>query len=255
MGAVVSPAVLATGGAEFMVFGGYTPIGAGGSVESSDRVWTCNRAADAITCTQTGTMTVPRAGAAALCVDEVCKEIVIIGGNTTGTALEVVSRGLSGESYDPITVGALPTLIHAPGLCGDRLVAGASGQGTTGGIAPVQLSFVGGVTASTLEGASGVDSPIYPTITMLANGDCWIIGGVSGDGSVSSDMRWVAGNALTPDNQADNLERARLGAVAAAITVGPLAGSIIISGGLSYTRVAGAEGDAQLVHGAEIFRP
>lgn len=255
MGAVVSPAVLTTAPDEFMVFGGWIPIGAGDNVERSNRVWTCSVAAGSAACTQTGTLTVERAGAAALCIDEVCKEIVVIGGNVDGTAFELVTRSIAGESYDPITVGSLPTRIHGPALCGTRLVGGGAGKDATGGIKPVQLSFAGGVTAVTLEGASDIDSPVHPTIAMLDNGDCWVIGGVAGDGTVSTDMRWVTGSALVPANQADDLERARFGAVVAPVKTGPVAGSFIISGGLTYTRVANAEGDAQLVHGAEIFRP
>ena len=252
----IDPTVVSLGDKRFVVLGGWVPTGVGTAVQKDDAILLCTYDDNQASCASVGNLTGPRAGAAAACYTDTCEQILVVGGSTTPTTTGEILM-VSGDTVQatPITGEGLPASLSWPRLCGNpasglRLVGGSSGVGAVGGLQPSTLSIEGNVLQATaLEWDAGGEASALPAVAAMADGTCWIGGGINGAGQVSGSLLRVTDTAVAADGY--DLHEGRFGAMAAAVGSGPLAGSVLVGGGLTFDDAGGAT----TVRGAELLRP
>ncbi|MGB0588152.1 MAG: hypothetical protein ACPGU1_00610 [Myxococcota bacterium] len=251
---VVAPGVVASG-AVIVAVGGLRADDSGELV-SSTAVSRCDVDGVDYTCTQVASLATARTAPAVSCLDDVCSELLVVGGNLEGPVAEVID--FTGSTTEPELTSmaslGLPGAIHWPVVCADKLVGGADADGQ--GLLPMTMDVdaSGGVlTATELENLDDLETTMQAGVFAASDGDCWIFGGRHGvDGTTSAAVWRVTDSAVVAAGSGIALEGARYGATVAAIGSGELSGSVVIAGGLTLGE--GADAGA-LVHGVEIFRP
>jgi|GEM_PF-1616903 len=245
-------AVVALSETSFLIIGGNS-LGTDGNSDISNEVWQCSLPAGSVTaeCQSAGTLAHPRASAAASCLNDECTRILVVGGrgDDTGVAEVLTVSGDSVTSQGLSVSGPLGGLKRAS-LCGTRLVGGSSAN-TVGSQNPVVLSVDGGTLTATAVGTTTLS--VWPSVgPQQANGDCWVAGGVDGNGAASTDVFRI-----TPEGKAPNppaLGRGRFGALTAWVSGGPIDGAILYGGGLKLTGTADS-GSSDIVRGVEVLKP
>jgi hypothetical protein len=253
---LVMPAVVAAGD-EVLVIGGATPTGVGDATERSTTVWRCELD-DALkaTCETYVELGVARAGAAASCIDPDCLRVLVVGGNAAGAGIELIDRTSGTPEVSSFTGAGSLGAVFGPLLCGSRVIGGGVGTISAGGLGFTTISVDDGFRIEPLETQTSVFTPLFGAAAMLSNGDCWLAGGLSPEGTVLSTVRRITADAVAP--QTLDLSTPRFGAMSATMSGGPLAGSVLFAGGLSIEPTAGAPSEAGrvvFVRGAEVLRP
>ena len=157
------------------------------------------------------------------------------------------------DSAKPVELSSddLPSAITWPGLCGDALVSGSGSSSGVGALSAVSLDVISGnLTVTALADESGHGSSLGSSVAHAADGSCYVSGGLRANGGLSSSVVHAVDGGLEPT--AYELKFGRFGAMSAVISSGPLAGSVLIAGGL---RLSNDGERAVMVHGAEILRP
>jgi hypothetical protein len=249
------PAVVATAD-EILIFGGATPTGSGDATERSREVWRCE-VTDSIsaTCDKLVDMAVARAGAAASCLDPACEQVLVVGGNGAGAGIEVIDRSDGAPQVRSFTgPGSLGT-VFGPLLCGSRLIGGGVGTISAGGLGFTNISTDNGFRIEPLETQGQFFAPLFGAAAMQQSDDCWLAGGIDPQGTVLATVRRITTEAVAPDEL--RLSTPRFGAMAATMSAGPLAGSVVFAGGLGIQPAAeaGEAGRVVFVRGAEVLRP
>lgn len=233
----------------FIVIGGVSP--ASGAAEPRKSTLVCDIAADlSVTCRGGPNLSVGRMAPATLCLDAACDRILVLGGNATGALAEVIER--SQNASTPLTTRGLPERVFSPVLCGFDLVAGSLDLQRSTPTAAVRLTLQG----TTLEGNPLSGSPMTSvhvatsgaTSAFGSGQTCHLAGGVSG-ATPSADIVRVGSSRF--DVKA-SLVRHRLGAQAAVIGSGPIAGYVLVAGGVARD---GAGRSLLPVRGAEVYAP
>ena len=251
---IAGPAVVALPDTSLLVMGGLATAGPGSPVEVSDLLWHCTfkvtDGAAGVICQEMGHLDAPRFAPAAMCVDSAqCDQVLVVGGNEAGAA---TAELIDTSAFFSIPVGSpqLPATLYAPRLCGQRLVAGSAMADGVGGMKPVALGLaMPDVAVTSLTQDGGRDLPVWPAVAEMPDGDCWVGGGLDGDGQASRRLFRVTTDSIPPTTY--DLTRPRFGAMAAVMTSGPLTGSVVYAGGLGL----GAGGTTRLIRGAEVLRP
>jgi len=258
MKAVVDPGVLVSDDG-LVVIGGLRP-GDDGELSPSTAVTLCAMEQGDYVCTQVATLAAARVGPEIACLTETCDQLMVLGGHTGGSPVEVFdwNRSEDTPTVETQVVDGLTGSLQHPTLCGGRLVGGVDADGV--GLAPVALSVdreTQEISANSLENTDDVKTTLHPAVYGPADGDCWVLGGQSGT-EASTAVRRITADAVAAETPGVSLERGRYGASLAVINSGPLAGSVMVAGGLTYVDLEdapiGASRD-RLVNGAEIFRP
>ncbi len=253
---LVQPAVTSLGGGRFLLLGGLATAASGAGVEASDRAWLCTASDDqTATCTEAGPMKAARAGAATTCLDPACGQVLVFGGAAQGKPVaEVATVDGDTVSFAQLTATGLPQRVYAPQLCGLRLAAGSTKGSGPSAFNPVGLVVSdGAVSAAPLSNVAIDGLPLWPAVASLPDGDCWIFGGLNQQGRPSDvAFRFTAD---TVDPSTFTLWRGRFGAMAGAVTAGPLKGAVLVGGGLALAGSPNGAGGVDLVRGAEVLLP
>jgi hypothetical protein len=239
----------------FLAAGGTAANVAGDGVIISDRAYLCVVAADlGVTCQEVDPLAVARTGAAATCVDAACTTVLFAGGAFSGQSPFEVARIDGGSvTFEALAAPATLTTLAQPMLCGLRLVSGQRVGAASRGLPPVELALTGSQLAANPLASDAVTAlPLLPAVATLPNGDCWVSGGIDAAGATSPVAFHVTGASVLPGTLA--LTRGRFGAVAAAVAQGPLAGAVLVAGGVRLTGAAQA-GTVDLVRGVEVVFP
>jgi len=249
---VALPAVLNHSDGVLLVIGGW--VDEGGTMVRSDSVNRCTYDEDdRVDCSSLTALSTGRAGAAVLCLGaEGCEQVLVLGGNdASGAVAEIIVPGDPSSSPVELTPEELPAAISWPALCGDALVSGSGSAAGVGALDVVELDVISGtlkVTALSDDGGHG--STLGASVAQAADGSCYISGGLRPNGGLSSSIVHSVDGGLEP--AAYDLKFGRFGAASAVISSGPLAGSVLVAGGL---RLSNDGERAVMVHGAEILRP
>ena len=249
---VAMPTVLSHSEGTLLIIGGW--IDDGGTMIRSNAVHRCTYdEEDRVDCSSLTALSAGRAGAAALCLGtDGCDQVLVIGGNdASGAVAEIIVPG--DESAQPVELSAdeLPGAISWPGLCGDDLVSGSGSAGVVGPLDAVTLDVISGnLTVTALADEGGYGANLGSAVAPAADGSCYIAGGLRANGGLSDQVVHAVDGGLEP--QAYDLKSGRFGASSAVISSGPLAGSVLITGGL---RLSNDGERAVMVHGAELLRP
>lgn len=238
----------------FVAIGGIAP-GASG-VEVKKGTLLCDVGADlSVTCRGGPTLSTSRQAPATLCLDNACARILIVGGNSAGPLAEVLD--LSTQSSTALTTKGLPEKLLGPVLCGFDLVAGSQDLIRANPTVAVRLSLEGDeLEGNALAGtpATGYLPAVAPLSSAFGSGtQCHLAGGLSTAGFTGSVVR--VGSSRFEEKA--TLSRPRFGARAALIGRGPLAGAMLVSGGLALPGTDTAPGNGPLVPvlGAEVYLP
>ncbi|MGM0574251.1 MAG: hypothetical protein ACQEXJ_00770 [Myxococcota bacterium] len=248
-------AVVAVAPDRILLLGG---MGAGGDGSATPRreILDCRIETDLrATCERLGDLTTPRAGAAAVCADDACDDILVVGGNAGGSGAELIRLGGDEPDAVPVQGGDVPGRVFSPRLCGTRLVGGGGGPDHTGPVPFLDFEVSdGAATATPLETPSeGLNAPLLPAVAEMATGHCWVAGGLRDDGAAEATVHRITDRAVAPDPL--ELHRSRFGGFAAPIQGGPLSGSVLIGGGMTLVS-SGQDGVVVTpVRGAEVLRP
>jgi hypothetical protein len=252
---VASPTVLSLGKGRVLIAGGIAPAfgGIGGAPAATgnvatDRVWIAQIGSGTeVVIKEVGTMTVPRLGAAALCQNDACDSVLLIGGNREGSVAEVMS--LSGEEplFIPVAIQGLPQKIGGPSVCNGDLVGGTAPGLKTMSLDPVD----GNWTSAPLENGD-VATALLSATAVTASGDCWVVGGLANGEATGLAFR-VSGDAVAPKTY--TAESARFGAMAAQIGAGLLDEGLLFAGGFRLAPTDGDSGSLEWVRGAEVLLP
>lgn len=258
--AVARPTVVPLAADRFFVAGGLVVSGPG--LEATRATSLCTVSDGQPSCAPGPTMQHPRQGAAATCLDDGCQQVLLVGGNPTGSLAEIVDVG-AGTAVALATTG-LPDRLYAPVLCGLDLVGGSTELARAKAFQPVRLA----IDAGTLAATPIAGSPAAPFLAAVAgasarsgaHGPCHLAGGLEVGGPASSgsvaDTQVTSARLVlaTPDGVTQlgpTLGRARFGAVAARIEGGLLAGRVLFAGGMALA----GDGPARVVRGAEVLSP
>jgi hypothetical protein len=252
MDPVAVPTVLSHSDGVLLILGGW--VDDGGTMVRSGAVNRCTYDADdRVDCTSLTALSTPRAGAAAICLGtDGCEQVLVVGGNGgVGAVAEIIIPGDPSASPVELTSDDLPSTISWPGLCGNALVSGSGASFAVGALDAVALDVISGnLTVTALADESGHGSSLGSSVAQAADGSCYISGGLRASGGLSSSVVHAVDGGLEP--AAYELNSGRFGAASAVISSGPLAGSVLIAGGL---RLSNDGERAVMVHGAEILRP
>lgn len=238
----------------FIAIGGIAPTAQGIEVKKGTLI--CDISGDlSAGCRGGPTLTTARQSPAVLCLDASCERILVVGGNTNGAFAEVIDRGQNQSTA--LTTRGLPEKLFGPVLCGFDLVGGSRDLLRADPTVAVRLTLDG----AELEGNALAGSPstqyfsaVAPASAAFGSGaQCHLAGGLSAAGLSSGVVR-VGSSRYEPKAQ---LVRPRFGAQAAVIGSGPLAGAVLVSGGLALPGPANAPelGRIAPVRGAEIYLP
>lgn len=238
----------------FMAIGGIAPAAQGVEVKKGTLI--CDIASDlSAGCRGGPTLTTARQSPAALCLDASCERILVVGGNTDGAFAEVIDRDQNQSTA--LTTRGLPDKLFGPILCGFDLVAGSRDLLRADPTVAVRLTLDG----TELEGNALAGSPtthyfsaVAPASAAFGSGtQCHLAGGLSAE-ALSGELVRVGSSRFEPKAQ---LTRPRFGAQAAVIGSGPLAGALLVTGGLALPGPANAPETGRLapVRGAEVYLP
>lgn len=253
---LVEPAVTALGGDRFLLAGGFATAGSGAGVEATDRAWLCTANADrTATCQEVDAMKAARAGAATACLDPTCGQVLVFGGAAQGKPVaEVATVDGDTVSFAQLTATGLPQRVYAPQLCGLRLAAGSTKGSGPSAFNPVGLVVSDGAISAAPLSNDAIDGlPLWPAVANLPDGDCWVFGGLNQQGR-PSDVAFRF-SADTVDPSTFTTWHGRFGAMAGAVTAGPLKGAVLVGGGLALAGSADGAGGVELVRGAEVLLP
>lgn len=252
MDAVAIPSVLRHSEGVLLIIGGW--VDEAGTMVRSTNVNRCTYDEDdRVDCSSLTALSTGRAGAAAMCLGtEGCEQVLVIGGNgDSGAVAEIIVPGDLSATPVELTSEDLPSTISWPALCGNALVSGSGASSGLGPLTPVSLAVISGsLSVTALADESGHGSSLGSSVAQAADGSCYISGGLRANGGLSKSVVHAVDGGLEP--AAYDLKSGRFGAMSAVISSGPLAGSVLIAGGL---RLSDDGERAQMVHGAEILRP
>jgi hypothetical protein len=208
---------------------------------------------DEALCERVAELTIPRAGAAATCIDESCDSVLVVGGNAGGAPADLIDLSTATPTVTALTTLSYPSLIFAPGLCGSQLVAGGAGVLKAGGLTAVSLgvSTSQELVVESLLTTTPEELTIFPAILARDNGDCWVMGGIDESGEHTDRLRWITAMEVAPNDPNTYLNQPRFGAAAAEVMAGPLGGSVLIGGGVMLDNIQGVA----FTRGAEVLRP
>ena len=236
----------------FVAIGGIAPAAQG--VEGKKGTLICDVAPDlSAGCRGGPTLTTARQSPAALCLDASCERILVVGGNTEGAFAEVLDRDQNKATA--LTTRGLPDKLFGPILCGFDLVGGSRDLLRADPTVAVRLTLDG----DELEGNALAGSPetsyfatVAPASAAFGSGtQCHLAGGLS-EAGLSAELVRVGSSRFEPKA---TLTRPRFGAQSAVIGSGPLAGAVLVTGGLALPGPANAPETGRLapVRGAEVY--
>lgn len=244
--AVARPTVVRLGAGRFLVAGGVT----GATPAPSRDAWICLvDDALAVTCDAIGPLVTPRAGAAGVCVDGACQQVLIVGGNDAAPVAELLDRSADPLVFAPLAVNGALEKVYEPVLCGLELVSGSKTPRGPSDLRAHTLELV----VDGLEVRPDTTGGAMPWLAAVAQAGarCFVGGGLVADGGVSARVLRAQNGALT--NPGWLMERPRFGAAAAVVGQGALAGRALFGGGLVTVSPGGAE--LRLVRGVEVLSP
>lgn len=249
---VAMPTVLTQSEGVLLILGGW--MDDAGTMVRSAAVNRCTYDdEDRVECSSLTVLSTPRAGAEALCLGtDGCEQILVIGGNgDAGAVAEIIVPDDPSASPVELNSDDLPSAIGWPGLCGNALVSGSGSALGVGAMDAVALDVISGnLKVTALADENGHGSSFGSSVAQAEDGSCYISGGLRASGGLSSSVVHAVDGGLEP--AAYELNSGRFGAASAVISSGPLAGSVLIAGGL---RLSNDGERAVMVHGAEILRP
>lgn len=244
---VAQPLVVALGASKLLVAGG----GTGETLAPSRDAWICTVAGDlTVACEAIAPMNAARIGAAGTCVDAACDQVLVVGGAASAPIAELFDATGDVPVFQPLAAEGVQGTIYDPVLCGMSLVAGSSSRGAASSLTGYSLEL----TADGLVAHADTGGSTLPYGAAVAQGatSCFVAGGLTAGGEISDQVLEAQGGGL--DSPGWTLGRARFGAAAARVAGnGPLAGRVLIGGGLTVPDTT--EAQVELVRGAEVLTP
>ena len=219
------------------------------------------------TCGTVGQLAAARSSHCARCLTNSvggdCDEVFLFGGlsGDAGTleqsALgEVVSK--QGSKWSVALVGSeIQGNVHNPtcvsSALGDYLVGGTVSHNLSPAILPSFMAFTANsqaVAVSALTHANGVIGPFrqYAAATPLPDGRVLVTGGLDDEARALQTAYVIDGETIV---ESIVMSRPRFGHTATLLTTGPMAGAVLVAGGLTTD----ADGNVDLVPGAELYLP
>ncbi|MEE2779188.1 MAG: hypothetical protein VYE15_01595 [Myxococcota bacterium] len=248
-GAAVAPGVTAVDPQSFVVLGGL--VNEDGNIDKatipSDKIRFCSvDDGGAVSCVLMGeALTEPRVAPAAHCLDRdedtgVCTMAAVVGGNDGAITADLLSFSGAAVIVSSLDVTGLPDDISGLSFCGDVFVGGGSAY-------TVEMDAGTNLLTFSPIGAEPAALNHDPATAARADGGCWVSGGWDSEAqTVSGEILQLNTDGVAPITF--GLSSPRTGASAAVIQEGPLAGSLLVTGGL-------IPGEPTFVSGAEVLHP
>lgn len=250
-------------GGKVLLTGGDITATAGVGVSPTSIASECDFSSDPPKCTNVGEISADRSGHCGFCLEQnaqsECKRLLLVGGLPESTSpSEFIADVWAADAFQPIGLGggdlksnvAYPTCVRSDKANINYLVGGTALLNDPPQIPPygVVLSAGGTQLGSVKVEAGGMPSAtrVHSAATVLSDGSVLVTGGVDTQGASTSHAYVINETEVTAQHA---MQTARFGHTATLITTGAMAGSVLITGGMTIK----ADGQIVFATGAELY--